>query len=77
MKKEFSISLVFDDLRRGGKSINGTEEYIDATALDLHPGSTFPGTITLEDDAAYDFEIMLEGGLQPVFWVSYRFGEKG
>lgn len=69
--KTFNIKLVFDDLRRNGISIRGTEEYIEATGLGVHSGSMFDGTITfVDEDDEYDFEAMLDNGLQVVFWVT-------
>lgn len=63
------ISLVFDDLRRLGESIP-TEEYNVHTAGNLHSGSTFPGTIVLDEEDAEFFDQMLVSGLQVVFWTS-------
>ena len=66
----FKIKMTFNDLRRNGISIQGTDEYTDDTIGDMHAGSTFDGTITMRADASYDFVDMLTSGMQVVFWVA-------
>ena len=70
--KKIQLDMTFDDLRRRGKSIGGTEEHINLTMGSLHSGSTFPGAIYLDDDSALDFQDMLAAGLQVTFWVTER-----
>lgn len=64
------IHLTFSDLRRKGKSIYNTEEGVQMTMGSLHSGSTFPGSITLDEETMDDLNRMFEAGLQPVFWIS-------
>jgi len=71
-KIECSIKLTFDDLRRAGGSICRTEEGVRLTTGSLHSGSTFQGTIILDEDSFIDLERMFIAGLQPVFWISSK-----
>ena len=64
------IHMTFSDLRRKGKSMYNTEEGVEMTMGSLHSGSTFPGSITLDEDDMYFLNKMFEAGLQPVFWIS-------
>ncbi len=64
------IHLTFDDLRREGKSVYNTEEGVHMTMGSLHSGSTFPGSITLDEDDMEFLDRMFKAGLQPVFWIS-------
>lgn len=66
----FKIKLTFEDLQCNGVSIRGTAEYDNATIGDIHAGSTFDGTITMNGDAAYDFIDMIDNDLQIIFWVT-------
>jgi len=66
--KTIQIKLTFDDLRRNGVRIDSEDFYI-ATRGNMHSGATFPGTITLDEDAETDFQAMLDDELQVVFWV--------
>ena len=64
------LSLVFEDLRRNGIPIYG-QEHLRLTSGNLHSGSTFPGTITLDAEDEEYFNQMLVSGLQIVFWTSF------
>ena len=64
------IRMTFDDLRRKGKSMYSTEEGVQMTMGDIHSGSTFSGTITLDEENMDQLNKMFEAGLQPVFWIS-------
>ena len=64
------IRMTFYDLLRKGKSMYSTEEGVEMTIGSLHSGSTFSGTITLQEDDMDDLNKMFEAGLQPVFWIS-------
>ena len=65
-----NLSLVFDDVRRYGKSVYSSAEYIEKyAASNIHGGSTFPGTITLDPETADEFIELLRDGYRLVFWV--------
>jgi hypothetical protein len=70
------IMLTFDDLRCEGKSLRESVDMADIGDLirmtrgDLHSGSTFHGTITLDEENMDQLNKMFEAGLQPVFWIS-------
>jgi len=65
----FKVKLVFDDWRRVGKSIYQTEEGVDLSMRDFHSGTTFDGTIELDEEQEQEFKEALGSGAQPVFWV--------
>ena len=71
--KTFSLYFTFDDLKRNGERLHA-QEYIKYTGGDVHSGSTFPGTIIMNEDAAAEFERMCANGLQVVFWT-YGYDE--
>lgn len=70
------IRMTFDDLRRKGKSLSESTDmadigtWLEMTRGDIHSGSTFGGTITLDEENMDDLNKMFEAGLQPVFWIS-------
>lgn len=64
------IHMTFDDLRRKGRSIYQTEEGVQMTMGNLHSGSTFHGTILLDEEDMDCLNAMFEANLQPVFWIS-------
>ena len=66
----FSVSWTFGDILRTGKSLSGTAEYVEYGVDNLHSGATYPGTIVMDVDSAYDFEKALAAGTQVSFWTS-------
>lgn len=63
------ILMTFYDLFRKGKKIDGTE-YAKKTMGMIHSGSTFHGTITLDEEDMDQLNEMFEADLQPIFWIS-------
>ncbi len=64
------VALVFDDWREQGRSIYLSEKGIELSMGDFHYGTTFDGTIHLDEENAQQLEKALREGYQPVFWLS-------
>ena len=70
------IWVTFDDIRKEGKSIQGTEQYVELTLGDLHSGATYPAVIYFNYDGYVSYRDMIDAGLNPVFWISERKNER-
>ena len=44
--------------------------WLEMTKGMVHSGSTFPGTITMDEEDMFFLNKMFEAELQPVFWIS-------
>jgi len=64
------IKLVFDDWRRGMKSIYQTEEGIEMSMGNFHSGTTFNAEIILDSEEEKDLRESLKSGATPVFYIS-------
>ena len=64
------VKLVFDDWRRGSKSVYSTEEGVELSIGDFHSGTTFNAEIELNVEQEEDLKEALESGATPVFYVS-------
>ena len=71
-RKTIKISLVFDDWTKEGKPIYNTEEGVDLSLGIFHSGSTFEGTISLNEDDAEELIEAMEKGYQPQFWITKK-----
>ena len=70
MSVTLQVSLVVDSWRGPGAASLSPEADLALTVGDLHAGSTFPATITLDPDTADELLAALQAGYQPVFWMS-------
>ena len=69
-----AVSLVFETWRgKGGEALSSEADLVLSSG-DLHSGSTFPATITVDADTADELRSALEKGLQPTFWMSEASG---
>lgn len=66
------VSLVVDSWRGPESAPLSAEAEMMISAGDLPAGSTFPATIMLDADTAAELWSALQGGYQPVFWMSTR-----
>ena len=64
------INLVFDTWRVWGRDIYGTMEYIELSSGQFHSGTTFHGTIELDDGDAEELRKAMDDGYRPTFWIS-------
>jgi len=69
VRGDVNIYLVVDDWRRHGKSVYSTEAGVQLSMGDFHSGTTFPGTIELDEEDAAELRRALRDGFQPVFWI--------
>ena len=70
MSKVFNIKLTVDDVRCGGRTVYNTFDFLDRYgAGNIHSGATFPATITLDIETAKEFQEMMDGGFQILFWT--------
>ncbi len=68
-KVTLTVSLVVDHWR-GSKGVRlKPKDDMRLSSGDLHAGSTFPATITLDADTAKELQKALEMQYQPVFWM--------
>ena len=70
MKTVLEVVLVVDSWRGPGAVLLSPEADLALTAGDLHAGSTFPATITVDEDTAEELRAALNAGYQPVFWMA-------
>lgn len=72
INKPRSIELVFDDWRKKGfgHSVYDTEKGIELSSGSFHSGTTFTGTISLDDEEYEQFAQALGDGYRPVFMIS-------
>ena len=63
------IKLTFDDWKNQGKSIYNTEKGIELSSGDFHSGTTFNGTIELDQEQYEELKQALKDGYNPTFWV--------
>lgn len=69
-RKKVQIDLVFDDWRDSeNRSIYGTEAGMELSLGNFHPGTTFNGSIKLNDDEADELRAALKAGFTPVFYL--------
>ena len=69
------VALIFDDWRDwrdSRQSIYGTAIGLSLSSGDLHSGSTFRATITVDPDTAEELMAALDAGYQPVFRMGKR-----
>ena len=66
------VKLVFETWRGVKGEALSPETDMRLSTGDLHSGSTFPATITVDADTADELRSALEKGLQPTFWMSKR-----
>ena len=69
------IDLVFWDWRR----LDGKPDDMatcEASMRDFHGGTTFRGTIDLDEEQAEDLRESLAKGLVPHFWIQEREGDR-
>ena len=67
-----AVSLVFETWRGVQGAALSPEIDLALSTGDLHAGSTFPATITVDADTAEELREALSKGLQPTFWMSKR-----
>ena len=63
------IKLVFDDWKKDNKSIYSTEEGVDLSMGNFHPGTTFNGEIDLDEWDEKELTEVLKGKCVPHFYV--------
>ena len=63
------VRLVFDDWRRGGRSIYATKEGVFLTIGDFHGGSTFDATIDVDPEQEAELRRAFATAARPVFWM--------
>jgi len=63
------IKLVFYDWLAAGLRCPLGSEKMNLEAGDFHGGSTFPGTIDLDEEQEKELSMALREGWQPLFWV--------
>ena len=63
------IDLVFDDWRKKGKSVYLTEAGVELSMGLFHGGTTFNGSIYLDEGDAQELQRALDDGYQAVFWI--------
>lgn len=65
------INLVFEDWQDGdGESVLYTEDGIELSMGDFHPGTVFDGTIRIDDESeAAALQAALEAGFRPIFYL--------
>jgi len=61
------IKLVFDDWKRQGKSVYETMKGVQLSCGDFHSGTTFNGTIELDQEQHAELRIALRAGYTPSF----------
>ena len=65
---EVKVRLVFDDWRKKGVRASDAD-CLCLMAGQFHSGTTFPGSIELDEEDAEELLVALRDGFQPVFWV--------
>lgn len=66
-----NIKLIFDDWRdSSGQSAYSTDLGATLSCGDFHSGTTFHGTIELDEENEVELAEALNAGYQPVFWVA-------
>lgn len=63
------IKLVFCDWEKEGKSIYSTEEGIELSSGSFHSGTTFNGTISLDEEEKEELERAIKSGATPKFYI--------
>lgn len=63
------IRLVFDDWRMHGTSVYNSETGIELSMGDFHSGTTFDGTIELDDSDEEELNRAIKAGYQPAFYL--------
>jgi len=71
----FHIDLIFEDWQKNCHSIYKTEKGLELSTGDFHSGSTFPGTITLDNDNFDELFKALKDKYTPVFRISFKKGK--
>jgi hypothetical protein len=73
-KKEIQVmNLVFDDWKKGGKSIYSTDEGAQLSMSDFHSGTTFTALIQFSKEQMEVLEKAWAQGINPIFRLSPRY----
>lgn len=64
------IELVFLDWQKGGKSVYNTKKGVELSTGQFHSGTTFDGSIALDQEDAKELAGALKEGYHPCFWVT-------
>lgn len=70
LTRRVKVKLAFLDWREKGKSVYATDRGVELSMGDFHSGSTFPGTIELDQEQAEELTEAMRSGLQPCFWMA-------
>ncbi len=70
--RTLKVSLIVDYWRGKSGGMLTPEAELALEVVDLHGGSTFPATITLDADTAEELAMALQAGYRPVFWMGGR-----
>ena len=66
------INLVFNDWKKGMKSVYNTEEGLDLSMRSFHSGTTFNAEIDLDEYEEEELKEALQKGFVPYFYTIER-----
>ena len=67
--KIMKIELVFEDWKVDGKSVYNTELGVNLSMGQFHSGTTFSGTIYLDEDDEKELSEAIKNGYSPIFRI--------
>jgi hypothetical protein len=77
MAGQLTVSFAFYDWLREAVSVyNNTEAGLQLSQGDFHSGTSFRGTLALDDDQVLELRQAMQGGYAPAFYVYETHGEE-